>query len=245
MTGPVSLNAPITIDSGGVKIRGPSILTTTLDFTGVNQTYVLDLTLAQQGLVFGPARSIYANNSQNPNPLLITIQGTGSNIVIPALSIGLLPISALMNSKIQVFSVGGAVAGSMVEFELYNYERPPYVYTSAAPLVAGAQVEALAQTANTIIGRNTSLTAGVSTNVFPNVSNVRQVLFQNIGDAAGNANDVWWNIGITATGSFAAGDQYMLAGDPKSFLLMPFRTAQRISFFSANGTRIQAMEWNT
>jgi len=231
---------PITVGDNGIRLSGPALVTCALDFTGP-QTYVLDATLLQAAKTFGIPRSIYVNNSQNPNLCLITIQGTGSIEQVPAFSIGLLPITALANSKIFIQSTGGAPAGSTVEVELYNYERPPYVYGGLGPFQPGSQVEALAQNAASFIPRNTTLGAAVAANVFPTVAATRQVMFKNVGDGAGGGDVAYWNVGNTASGVFASGDQLLQVGDG---LLMPFRTLQRISFYSPNGTRIQGVEWS-
>lgn len=231
----------VTIGDAGVRFKGPSLVSFQLDFTGA-QSYDINLQVLQAQGVFGIPRSIYVNNRLNPNGITITIPATGSVEYVPANSIGLLPISSQAGGVITLQSTGGVAAGNPIEVELYNYERPPYVYGGLGQFQPGSQVEALAPNAVTLTPRNTTLAPGVAVNVFLSVAQTRQLRFRNVGDGAGGGDDAYWNVNATATGSFAAGDRLLQVSES---LLLPYRTASRISFFSTNGTRIEGEEWTS
>lgn len=235
---PIAGVAPKIIGDYGVQIGKPSLIPFDLNFSG-EQQYTLSLSLMQMGGTFGVPRSIYVNNKYNPNEILLFTQGTSEILSIPAYTIGMLPLSAMANDTITLYSMGGA--SQSIHVEIYNYERAPYTYGALAPFQSGSNVQALTPAASSIINRNATLSAGVAANVFPTVSNPRNVRFKNVGDGAGGGDVAWYQVNVTATGAFASGDKFLQPGDAE--IILPYQTAQRVSFYSTNGTRIQAEEW--
>lgn len=232
---------PKIIGDYGVNVGKPSLLTFDFNFIG-EQQYNVNLQLMQMAQTFGLPRSIYVNNKYNPNEVIVYIGGSQEVLSIPAFCIGMLPVSALANDVIAIYSLGGTPAANPnVHVEIYNYERAPYTYSALAPFATGSAIQALLGVASSIIPRNVTLSAGVASNVFPSVSTARNIRFRNVGDGAGGGDVAYWQVAVTATGNFAAGDGVIQPGEEALYL--PFTTAQRVSFFSAAGTRIEAMEW--
>lgn len=242
MATPVSVMAPQpkTIPSLGAPLI-PQSVPFTLDFTG-EATYLYDATIVQSQNVFGIAKSIYIDNGNNPNSLTLTIGQTNISLTAPAYSIGYYSISAPENARFQFYSIGGVAAGqSAVGIEIYNYQVAPCVWYTVDPLSPGFQVEALYPTANTYNERNTVLAAGVAADVFPAVASARAVAFRNIGDAASADDQAFFRLNATADAVFA--NSFILPVSP-NWLVLPYRTAQRISMYSVGGTNIEAYEWN-
>jgi hypothetical protein len=64
--------------------------------------------------------------------------------------------------------------------------------------------------------------------------------FRNIGDAAGNMALAFYNVNATATGAFP---DHQLEADG-NWITLPYRTAQRLSFFCAgSAVQIEAEEF--
>lgn len=127
--------------SGRVDAPDPSVanvaINRTLDFSSAAE-YALDFGAVNQAQVFGAPRTIYVENTTNPNPVNITISITGQFLVIPAYSSGYYAINATIQASILFQSDGGA--SSAVNIGVYNYVIQPSTWTSQTnnPLAATA-----------------------------------------------------------------------------------------------------------
>lgn len=196
------------------------------------QTYVINLTTQQQNKLFGIPRMVFIDNGDNPNNVTINCRRTQFTCDIPAYANGFFPIDAIESDSIEFYSEGGAV--SPVSITVYNYTLPAAVWYTTDPLTPGFDVQAVTPTATSITNRNTTLGAGVAANVFPSVASPRNTWFVNMTDTV-----MFYNVGSTATGSTSADKQLQ----PGQRIDMPYRTALRISFYSAAGGLCQAEEW--
>lgn len=210
----------------------PASVSYAADFT-TEQTFVINLTLQQQQQVFGVPRTLFIDNGDNPNGVTVSVQGTQFTFDVPAYANGHFPLNAQLNDTISFYSLGGST--SLVNITIFNWVLPATVWYTVDPLTPGFDVQAVTPTATAITNRNTTLAAAVAANVFPSVSNARNTRFTNLTEEM-----LYYHVNATATGSFAAGDMVLQPGQE---LIMPYRTALRISFYSVSGGNVQAEEW--
>jgi hypothetical protein len=104
------------------------------DFTGANNTTIVDLTLQQVGHTFTNPRTLFFDNTDNPTPIIVTVGQTEQEFPIPPNAAGYFPLAAQNNSRITMTSVGGATG--IGQGQLYNYAVPPQVwYANGVPVV--------------------------------------------------------------------------------------------------------------
>lgn len=83
--------------------------------------------------------------------------------------------------------------------------------------------------------RNNAIATATAEDVFPGGGNPVWTRFRNVGP-----NDAFYNVGGTASGNFAAGDKQINVGE---YVVLPYKTDENISFYSAAGTNIEGEEW--
>lgn len=206
-----------------------------LDFRATfSDNYSFDFGLLSQSGVFDHPRTIWVDNSQNPNQLFVSVSQTSQNFPVPPYSVVQVPLYAQDGSLVTITSAG--IATGLVGVVFYNTRESNFAYSGFAPLSPGFQVEALYPNLTLLTNRNTALGAGVAADVFPAVSQARMCFLWNVG-----GDLAWMNFGITATGAFPA--DYPL--QPNAFGVTPplaFRTNKRISVICPNACNIVAFE---
>jgi hypothetical protein len=139
---------PISVISQGFKPQGNQMIPISLDFTGANATYTIDLTSLRQGYLFTDVETLFLDNSNNPNSVKVTASISGQTFEAPPYSNGFYRISGSPGSTLTLSSVGGASAVSNAQ--LYNFPIPPIVWLNA-PAGGGAAVT-IADGASTTLG---------------------------------------------------------------------------------------------
>lgn len=91
-----------------VPPEGPKAIYTSLDFTTLN-TNIVDFTLAVSQGKITAIQSIWVDNSSNPQPLQITVQGTQQVITCPAGAQGTFPVIAANRPKFTCVTNGTLV----------------------------------------------------------------------------------------------------------------------------------------
>ncbi len=221
-----------------VNTKDQVSLSRAYDFTS-EQLYEISILTQQQQNAFGTPRSIYVDNSGNPNVIEVFCERTQFTTTLPAFGLGFFPIDALETDLISFYSLGGATKD--VTITIYNYAIAPGVWYATDPLAPGFDVQAVLPTAANIQNLNEALVQNVAEDVFPASASAGYKWARNMG------NDVvWWRVGGTAAASYA--DSFPMnpgEGFNGSDFLLPFRTAERISFLTADaaGTQIMAMDW--
>ncbi len=109
-----------------VKVKNGNIIPLTIDFTGISNEEIIDLTIPQQGGLFGTLTTVFVDNSSNPNQVEVVISGTGQTFFTPAYSCGFYNIAATGSSIVTMSSSGGA---SMINnIQLFDYYLAPNVW---------------------------------------------------------------------------------------------------------------------
>jgi hypothetical protein len=194
---------------------------------------LFDFTLNQQGLLFGAPRSVFVDNSRNPNAILVDVEGPGQQFPVPPYSAGVFTISsATAARKVSMSSDGGA--DGIVFFEFYNFNKAPYVWSGFAPFIPGVQVLTKPDI-GIPVARNYTLLAATAHDIFPAVVTPNQKRFRNLSDTL-----CYYNLNVAATGSFAAGDCVI---NPGETIELKFSYSGAISFYSADGGNIEAYEF--
>ena len=91
-----------------VPPEGPKSVLISLDFT-VTSSYLIDFTQAYMSTSISLVQSVYVDNSQNPDPLSITVAGTQQQITAAPGSQGTYPVIAAIRPKITCQSSGGVL----------------------------------------------------------------------------------------------------------------------------------------
>lgn len=240
---------PVVYQTRGFKgaLKPPSArvsVSQSLDFSAVSASlavavdYTFNFDVARTNGIFDVPRSVFIDNSGNPNQLYVNVSQTNANFPVAPFTIGVYPIFAQEGSIIDIYSLGGATKAVAVEF--FNTYEIPWSSSAFSPLVPGFNVQVQPPAAKTITNHNTTLNANAATNIIPaSAVASRLIMFRNVG------NDVaYYNLSAAATGVFAAGDLELMPGP--NWTQLPFGQAGAISFFLPNGgsasVAIEAME---
>lgn len=188
----------------------------------------------QQTGVFDIPRTLWVDNSVNPNQLFVIVSQTGQNFPIPPYTVAQVPIYAQASSVVSLISLGGAT--DLITVQFYNTREPPFAYSGFAPVTPGFLVATIPPSAKTLTSKNAALVGGVAQNVFGAVGSSLQRRFRNIG------NDLaFYNMyGLAASGNFANGD-LEIQPDP-NWTTIPYQTLGAISFYCVNACNIEAQE---
>jgi hypothetical protein len=126
---------PITLSSNEVYLTGrvaaPKVeqdrvgVAARLDFRSSN-TFVVDFTVTNQAQVIGTVRTMFMDNTTNPNEVIVSVGGTNQSFTIPANAEGYFPLTATEISRITMTSLGGATSIQSAVF--YNYDMPAVVW---------------------------------------------------------------------------------------------------------------------
>ena len=116
---------PIVSQGQVIQPKVQSSISLSLDFTGANADYLIDLTQQYNAGLFDCVRSLYMDNSTNPNPIIFKISGTQQTQIIAPYSTGQYNVNANAGSKFEFSSVGGATAKNNAQ--LQNYVSPAFV----------------------------------------------------------------------------------------------------------------------
>lgn len=206
------------------------------DFTtSFANAFSFDFGFLRQSGVFDHPRTLWVDNSKNPNQLVVSVSQTSQNFPVPPYSVVQVPVYAQDGSVIEVSSLG--LATGVVGLIFYNTRESNYAYSGFSPLVPGFQVESLPPNVTTFTNRNVSLLAGVAADVFPAVAATRMLFIANIG-----ADLAFFNVGQTAVGTFP--QDYLLQPNAAGVAppIMAFRTNKRLSVFCVNACDIMAFE---
>lgn len=131
---------------------GQVIVPFQVDFTGASNSTILDLTFQQLGATFNDPRTLFFDNTNNNEPVTVTVGQTEQSFTIPPNSAGYFPLAAQPQSRITFFSVGGA---SMVcQAFLANYDIPPVVWsgTGTPVVISGTAAVSIADGADIALG---------------------------------------------------------------------------------------------
>lgn len=131
---------------------GQVIVPFQVDFTGASNSTILDLTFQQLGATFNDPRTLFFDNTNNNEPVTVTVGQTEQSFTIPPNSAGYFPLAAQPQSRITFFSVGGA---SMVcQAFLANYDIPPVVWsgTGTPVVISGTAAVSIADGADITLG---------------------------------------------------------------------------------------------
>ncbi len=111
-----------------VPKEGPKACPIQLVFTAADVEFEIDLLLTQSQQFMSQVQAIFADNSQNPNDLVIVAQGINVPLRIPPLSQAYLPFLCPKNAKITASSTGETT----LSIVLVNVPLPACVWGGAA-----------------------------------------------------------------------------------------------------------------
>lgn len=95
-----------------------------------NSVIEKDYWAAQAAGIIGAVQTVYVDNSDNPNPLVFTFQGTGFRLRVPALSSGFFPVVAPTQLRVHV----ATPADPALEFLQVIYLNVPMPLTLWGPV---------------------------------------------------------------------------------------------------------------
>lgn len=213
------------ISNGYAPAQGPKGLPGYFDFTN-SATVEFDLLQEETSGVIQNPQSIYIDNSQNRNSLVLTFGVTNQRLSIPAYASGIWPIFSADQLKVSATSVAGTIAAGgagQVYFIILNVPMP---LTQWGPISVSAE---LSLTRGEFANFGMVTAGGVSEEIIPaNLLRKRIVIVA----AADNAESIWINFADPA------------ANDETSFELIPGGsydtnfgpvTTQAINVFSVTG----------
>lgn len=220
--------------------------------------YIFDFTLLQQGGKFSAPRTLFVDNSNNPNSVNVYVQGSGQQFPIPAYSSGYFKLSSTTQaSRIEVQSIGVATAAIFVEF--YNYDIEPIVWNGFGPIVPGYKTiligndqvnpvgpgnpisVVLAPGGVAYVNRSSAVVGGAAAfNIAPANANGYQCRIRNIGDGAGGGDPAYYRLGGAASAAFPASQQIPI--NPQWYLF-PYTLFGALSVFSTQTTNLECETW--
>lgn len=129
MVDPVRINASNLVgrqtEPSNVNIK-PMNISFNADFSAA-ATIIFDLGGFNQKDIFGgPVRSLFMDNSSNPNEVGVYVQGSDQYFTVPAYAEGVFSVDAVLNTQIEFTTIGGA--DDLVTITVYNWEKPPSVW---------------------------------------------------------------------------------------------------------------------
>lgn len=121
--------------------RSWAIISFQADFTPIGDTqYILDLTTQVQGDKFNQAKTLFFDNSSNPDYISVVVTNTQQAFTIPPRSNGFYPLAAQPNSQIILHCASGG-ATQIGRGQLYNYHIEPQVwYQNGSPVIVTGTV---------------------------------------------------------------------------------------------------------
>lgn len=115
--------------SGRVPVGGtpaePVAVNAVLDFSAAFN-YVIDFTVLNQPLVIGLIKSMFIDNTETPNEVIVSVEGTQQRFTVPAFAEGYFHITATQTTKVILESDGGGATKSNVAF--FNEVKAPVVW---------------------------------------------------------------------------------------------------------------------
>lgn len=176
------------------------------DFTGANNTTIIDLTVHQASFKFTNPRTLFFDNSGNPSPVLVTIGQTTQEFPIPPNAAGYFPLAAQNNSRISLTSIGGA--SQVGQGQLYNYNVAPQVwYEAGIPVIiqpsSGTLATTVADGADVTQGAKTDAAVTNPATVASVVALLKGILTELIPNGTGNVTPRALTTSVVAVGGTA------------------------------------------
>lgn len=109
------------------KTPEPVSLNYNADFTNP-ANIVFNFATINQQKVFGVPKTVFVDNGNNPNPVIVSVSITNQGFSVPAYAQGRFALDATTNSEISFVTDGGS--SDKTKIVLYNYELPPVVWYS-------------------------------------------------------------------------------------------------------------------
>lgn len=163
-----------------VPPEGPKCIPIPVDLTTA-ATAQIDMTLATGQQKISGVQSIYVDNSENPAPLTVLVDGTNQEIECPALSQGTYPVISTNRPKFTVSSTGGV----SVLIHFLNVPIPCnvwYPFVNERTQAAGSPNNSVVTGGVAVIVWNPPPTGG---GVIINPKNATESLFVDIVNAPG------------------------------------------------------------
>lgn len=136
----------------------PAMVRYNADFSAnADTTYNFPFVVASTQDIFGVPKSIFVDNTNNPNVIDVMVSGTGQFFPIPAGSAGFFDITAQAGSTISLESLGNATGPIAVEF--YNYPKEPIVWYKTGIPIGGTVAVNLTE----VLGQPVGVGHGVAT----------------------------------------------------------------------------------
>ena len=168
---------------------GPLYLPVLLDFRSVS-TITFDLLEEQSGGVFDKAQSLYVENKNNLNPLILHFAGTDYELTVPAGAGGIFPV--FTNGITQCVASTPVAASLQIQIAFVNVPMP---LTQWGPITVNIAAVTATFEPTPMTLSDFSGNAGASAQVFP--ANAA-ALFRTVQNPATNINSIFLNFGGVA-----------------------------------------------
>ena len=219
MGNPVATNLAIQpVDTGKTPHRGAKAVPVNFDFS-LNAAYDVDLTQLKNLGQIEIVQSVFIDNSQNNQAIVVTVFGTTQSIAVGPTSQGVYPILVTDKARFTVSSAGNGKA----QIQLINAQLPPAQWASSAvqfnpvgtiqvqdaildATVTNNKVQVLMTEAPDTVTDNSGTVGAASTQAAAANANRQEFLIQNL-DAA---NLLGVNLGAVAA-----------IGSPGTYTLYP------------------------
>lgn len=125
---------PVPVDSGKIPREGPAYVPVNYDFSGGTQAYTTDMTSIKQAGKISAIQSVFIDNANNSQPVVLKVSGTNQSISVPANFQGVFPILVTGQALFTITSTGNGVASLFFG----NVAQAAYMWQAVAiPLNVG------------------------------------------------------------------------------------------------------------
>lgn len=119
---------PTPIDNGKIPKEGPQAVSIPYDFSAGVQSYTTDMQIIKQQGKISMIQSVYIDNSNNNQPLVLTVSGIGQQVVVPATYQGIFPVLVTGQPVFFVTSAGSGHAN----IYYCNVQQAAFMWQTAA-----------------------------------------------------------------------------------------------------------------
>lgn len=146
---PINQQSILTSKVAPQSLGGLNLVTFNIDFTGVGSSYLLNLTSQQQAQLIGVPRTLFIDNSSNPNNVVVNVGVTNQQFEAPPYSNGFYTLASAPGAGlITLTSQGGAT--SVGNVAVFDYVIAPFVWTNVPS--AGGSAVTIADGASVTLG---------------------------------------------------------------------------------------------
>ncbi len=237
------INASKLLQEGRVQVQDkpvePAKRFASLNYA-VETLYVFHLPSVVSENVFGIPKSLFLDNSSNPNPIEVQVSGTDQFFVAPAGSSGYYNLDAQGSSDIELYSLGGAT--DLITVTLYNFIVAPIVWYGFGPLDPAKPLSVRGEDGLTIMSVTNPFAVGgqIKDGFALNLALDRPVFVAGIDRATGLAH----GLKVDASGALSVASSFVPTDNATSVITSVADNIADTLLLASNATRAGASIYN-